>query len=77
MSLILVPLFFLFSAKSPVGMYWNGGGQSRNSSRCSFSCHKRKAGENVVWYQIRDNYSHPATDSHIMSSKKLSVGLRR
>lgn len=51
------------------------GGQPR--SRCSSACSNRKTGENVVCYQIRENYNDATTDAHIISSKKLSVGLRR
>lgn len=72
----LKPLnFCLILAKNSIEIYLNTGGQTR--TRCSFAYNNRKTGENMVCYQIRDNYSQSISDPHIISSKKLSVGLRR
>lgn len=75
--------FSLFAARNSIKIYLNTNGHGR--SRCSLSyTSKRKAtfgndNENVICYQIQsdNDSSYSVSDPHIISSKKLSVGLRR
>lgn len=71
---------FSFLAKNSIKIYLN----ANSRSKCALSYNgKRNATfssnvENVICYQIQpDNESQSMSDPHILSSKKLSVGLRR
>lgn len=75
-------IFVLFTARNSIRIYLNSNGHARGKCTTSYSS-KRKATfntniDNVICYQIQpDNDSYSMTNSHIISSKKLSVGLRR
>lgn len=73
---------FPFTARNSIKIYLNTNGHPRGKCSLSYTS-KRKAtfsngNDNVICYQIQpDNDSYSISDPHVMSSKKLSVGLRR
>lgn len=59
-------------AKNSIEIYLNTGGHTR--SRCQFTTYNH---QNALCCQYRNGCRHSISDPHIVSSKKLSVGLRR
>ncbi|XP_031627019.1 cholecystokinin receptor type A-like [Contarinia nasturtii] len=72
-----------YASRNSIKIYLNTNGHSRGKCSLSYTS-KRKTtfssnSDNVICYQIQpdsDSYS-TITDPHVVSSKKLSVGLRR
>lgn len=79
----LISFYFPFSARNSIKIYLNTNGNMRGKCSLSYTS-KRKTtfssnSDNVICYQIQpdsDSYS-TISDPHVISSKKLSVGLRR